>query len=81
MRSYFSGDTRRKVPQLLRETETIEHRVCAHPLEAAVRELRLIQELEPRFNRRAKVWRSYAYLRLTLPERFPRLLVVRVAPA
>ena len=81
MRSYFSGDTRRKVPQLLRETETIEHRVCAHPLEAAVRELRLIQELEPRFNRRAKAWRSYAYLRLTLPERFPRLSVVRAAPA
>ena len=80
VRSYFSGDTRRKVPQLLRETEAIEHRVCDHPLEAAVRELRLIRELEPRFNRRLKTWRSYAYLRLTLGERFPRLAVVRAAP-
>ncbi len=80
VRSYFSGDTRRKVPQLLRETEAIDHRVCAHPLEAAIRELRLIRELQPRFNRRLKTWRSYAYLRLTLPERFPRLSVVRSAP-
>ncbi|HEV2309872.1 MAG TPA: DEDD exonuclease domain-containing protein [Acidimicrobiia bacterium] len=79
VRSYFSGDTRRKVPQLLRETEAIDHRPCAHPLEAAVRELRLIRELQPRFNRRLKTWRSYAYLRLTLGERFPRLAVVRTA--
>ena len=34
---YFAGDDRRKVPQLLRETARIEHRVCAGPLEAAVR--------------------------------------------
>ena len=80
VRSYFSGDTRRKVPQLLRETEAIDHRVCTHPLEAAVRELRLIRELQPRFNRRLKTWRSYAYLRLTVGERFPRLAVVRAAP-
>jgi DNA polymerase III subunit epsilon len=51
VRSYFSTEDRRKVPQLLRETVRIEHRVCRGPLEAAVRELRLIQRLEPRFNR------------------------------
>lgn len=77
VRSYFSGDQRRKVPQLLRETESIDHVVCAHPLEAAVREIRLIHAHQPRFNRRAKAWRSYAYLKLTLGERFPRLAVVR----
>ncbi len=77
VRSYFGSDDRRKVPQLLRETEAIDHLVCAHPLEAEVREIRLIQEHEPRFNRRAKAWRSYAYLKLTLSERFPRLAVVR----
>jgi len=80
VRSYFSGDDRRKVPQLLRETARIDHRVCAGPLEAAVRELRLIQRLQPRFNRQAKAWRQYAYLRLT-DERFPRLTVTRRAPA
>lgn len=77
VRSYFSGDDRRKVPQLLRETEAIDWIECSHELEAAVRELRLIQEIEPRFNRQGKRWRTTAYLKLTLAERFPRLTVVR----
>jgi DNA polymerase-3 subunit epsilon len=77
VRSYFSGDDRRKVPQLLRETESVDYRVCEHPLEAAVRELRLIRKHAPRFNRQSKAWRSYAFVKLTLGERFPRLAVVR----
>jgi DNA polymerase-3 subunit epsilon len=77
VRSYFSGDTRRKVGQLLRETHTIDHIVCPSPLDAAVREVRLIHELQPRFNRQAKTWSKYAYLKLTLDEAFPRLSVVR----
>lgn len=79
VRSYFSGDTRRKVGSLLREAQAIDHIVCRNPLEAAVREIRLIHELEPRFNRQATTWRSYVYLRLT-DDRFPRLSVVRVPP-
>ena len=43
VRSYFASDDRRKVPQLLRELATIDHRVCATPFEAEIRELRLIQ--------------------------------------
>jgi DNA polymerase-3 subunit epsilon len=78
VRSYFSGDTRRKVGQLLRETHAIDHIVCPSPLDAAVREVRLIHELQPRFNRQAKTWSKYAYLKLTLDEAFPRLSVVRV---
>jgi DNA polymerase-3 subunit epsilon len=77
VRSYFSSEDRRKVPQLLREVESIDVVPCDHPLEAAVREVRLIHEHEPRFNRQAKAWRSYAFLKLTLDERFPRLAVVR----
>jgi DNA polymerase-3 subunit epsilon len=80
VRSYFSSDDRRKVPQLLREAASIDHLVCRGPFEAAVREIRLIQELQPRFNRQAKVWRKYAYLKLT-NERFPRLTVTRAAKA
>jgi len=76
VRSYFSGDERRKIGQLLRETERIDHVVCSTPLEAAVLEVRLIHRLEPRFNRQAKTWRRYAYLKLT-DEAFPRLSVVR----
>lgn len=76
VRSYFSSDERRKVAQLLREVERIDHVVCPSPLEAAVLEVRLIHRLEPRFNRQATTWRRYAYLKLTA-ERFPRLSVVK----
>ena len=76
VRSYFASDDRRKVPQLLRELATIDHRVCATAFEAEVRELRLIQRLQPRFNRRGKSVRAGAYLKLT-DERFPRLTVTR----
>lgn len=76
VRSYFSGDDRRKVGQLLRETERIDHVVCPSPLEAAVLEVRLIHRLEPRFNRQLTTWRRYVYLKLT-DERFPRLSVVK----
>jgi DNA polymerase-3 subunit epsilon len=77
VRSYFSGEERRKVGQLLRETVAIDHVVTANPLEAAVLEVRLIHQLLPRFNRQATTWKRYAYLKLTLAERFPRLSVVR----
>jgi DNA polymerase-3 subunit epsilon len=76
VRSYFSGDDRRKVGQLLREVERIDHVVCPSPLEAAVLEVRLIHRLEPRFNRQSTTWRRYSYLKLT-DEAFPRLSVVR----
>lgn len=76
VRSYFSGDERKKIGQLLRETERIDHVVCPTPLEAAVLEVRLIHRLEPRFNRQSKTWRRYSYLKLT-DETFPRLSIVR----
>lgn len=81
VRSYFSGDDRRKIGQLLRETDAVDHVVCAGQLDAAVLETRLIHALTPRFNRQAKDWRRHHYLRLTLHEPFPRLSVVRTARA
>jgi DNA polymerase-3 subunit epsilon len=77
VRSYFSSDRRRKVAQLLRETERIEHLVCPGPLEPEVTELRLIAQHQPRFNRHATAPDRYVYLKLTLGERFPRLAVAR----
>jgi DNA polymerase-3 subunit epsilon len=76
VRSYFSGERRRKVAQLLRETHSVDHVVCHGPLEPDVLEVRLIHELQPRFNRQGRKWGSYAYLKLT-HEPFPRLSVVR----
>ncbi|MBW3613744.1 MAG: DEDD exonuclease domain-containing protein [Actinobacteria bacterium] len=79
VRSYFAGDDRRKIAGLLREAQGLDHVVCAHDLEAAVLEVRLIHQHLPRYNRQVKAWRRYAYLKLTLGEPFPRLAVVRVA--
>ena len=39
VRSYFSSDDRRKIGQLLRETQQIDHIVCTGPLDAAVLEV------------------------------------------
>lgn len=79
IRSYFAGDDRRKIGGLLREAQGLDHVVCPHDLAAAVLEVRLIHEHVPRYNHQVKTWRRYAYLKLTLGERFPRLSVVRVA--
>jgi DNA polymerase-3 subunit epsilon len=78
VRSYFSGDDRRKIGRLLREVTRIDHVVCSGELEASVLEVRMIHELTPRYNRQSKLWPKYAYLKLTLDEAFPRLSVVRV---
>jgi DNA polymerase III subunit epsilon len=80
VRSYFSGDGRVKVADLLRELAAIDHQPCATELEASVREVRLIQHHRPRYNRRSRNPERYCYLKLTR-ERFPRLSLVRkVAP-
>ncbi len=77
VRSYFSGDGRAKVEELLDALVTIDHIVCANDLEAGVREVRLIQRHRPYYNRRSRdPGRYYCYLKLTR-ERWPRLSVVR----
>jgi len=76
VRSYFSGDDRRKVGQLLREVEAVDAIVCTSPLEASVLELRLIRALDPRFNRQGRARGGPVWVKLTA-ERFPRLSVVR----
>ncbi|QYG93734.1 DEDD exonuclease domain-containing protein [Iamia sp. SCSIO 61187] len=76
VRSYFSSDERRKVGQLLRETEAVDTVVCSSTLEAAVLELRLIRSLDPRFNRQGRARGRPTWVRLT-PERYPRLSVVK----
>jgi DNA polymerase-3 subunit epsilon len=80
VRSYFYGDTRRSVHQMLRELARVEHRVCATELEASVAELRLIAAHRPRHNRRSRPPKSSHYVRLT-SEKFPRLSLVRTVAA
>jgi DNA polymerase III subunit epsilon len=77
VRSYFYGDDRRKVQSLLAEAGAVEAQACGTELEALVLEARLIRRHAPRYNRRGKAWRRYAYLKLDLAEAWPRLKVVR----
>ena len=79
VRSYFSGDDRRKIGSLLRETTQIDHVVHPHPLSAAVHEIRLIHQYMPGYNRQLKDWGRYVYVKLTLTEAFPRLSIVKEA--
>jgi DNA polymerase-3 subunit epsilon len=77
VRSYFSGDGRAKVEELLDALVAIDHVVCANDLEASVREVQLIQRYRPYYNRRSRdPDRYYCYLKLTC-ERWPRLSIVR----
>ena len=80
VRSYFSGDERRSIGPLLREAQHIRHVPCRSTLEAAVTELRLIQQLQPRYNRVGRK-AAAAYVKLSRREAFPRLTVVRAAKA
>ena len=79
VRSYFSTDERRKIGSLLRLAAAVQYQECPGPLHSLALETRLIHRYEPRFNRHAKAWRRYAYVKLTLDERFPRLAVARRA--
>jgi DNA polymerase-3 subunit epsilon len=77
VKSYFYGDERKQIDDLLAETHGVEGVICASELEALVVEARLIRAHEPKYNRRGKTWRRYAYLKLDPSEAFPRIKVVR----
>jgi DNA polymerase-3 subunit epsilon len=77
VRSYFYGDSRKKIEDLLAETASVDSVTCGSELESLVLEARLIRAHEPPYNRRGKTWRRYAYLRLDPGEAFPRVKVVR----
>jgi DNA polymerase-3 subunit epsilon len=77
VRSYFtSGEQRARITEMVALTQRIDAIPCAHDLEAAVRELRLIAECKPRYNRRSRFPERALWVRLT-EEPFPRLSVVR----
>ena len=75
VRSLFRTGGRRRVARLLRETVAIEYLPAAHPLEAAITQLRLHHAHRPWFDGRPRRWKGCAYLKLTAG-RWPRLAVV-----
>jgi DNA polymerase-3 subunit epsilon len=82
VRSYFYGDERKKIGDLLGEVRTVEgEETPGGELEALVLEARLIRRHEPKYNRRGKTWRRFAYVKVDPAEAFPRVKVVhRAAP-
>ena len=77
VRSYFTaGETRKQINSMISLAESVEAVVCANTLEASIRELRLINELQPRYNIKSRKPEGTAWVRLTA-ERFPRLSIVR----
>ncbi|MEP6757625.1 MAG: DEDD exonuclease domain-containing protein [Actinomycetota bacterium] len=77
VKSYFYGDERKKVQDLVAAVSRIEAVPTAGELEALVLEIRLIVEHLPRFNTRGKRWRRFAYLKLDPSEAWPRLKIAR----
>jgi DNA polymerase-3 subunit epsilon len=77
VRTYFTAsETRTRMAEMVGIATTVDAIVCSSPLEALVREVRLITELNPRYNRRSKNSGRAVWVKLTV-EPFPRLSVVR----
>lgn len=77
VRSYFtSAEQRPRMTEMVGIAESVTAIVCATDLEARVRELRLIGQWKPPYNRRSRHPEKDVWLKLT-SETFPRLSVVR----
>ncbi len=77
VRSYFTAaEKRARMSEMIAAATRVEAVECAHPLEAEVRELRLIASHAPPYNRRSKYPERVVWLKLTA-EAYPRLSVVR----
>ena len=76
VRSYFTAsETRSRMGEMVGLATSVTGIECATPLEAAVRELRLIAEHKPRYNRRSKHPEKTHFVKLTR-EPWPRLSLV-----
>ncbi|MEX2289736.1 MAG: DEDD exonuclease domain-containing protein [Mycobacteriales bacterium] len=77
VRTYFTAsETRSRMAEMVGLAERVDPVVCSTALEAEVRELRLIAEHSPRYNRRSKRPDKAIWVKLTV-EAFPRLSTVR----
>jgi len=77
VRQYFvASEPRTRMAEMVGIAERVDAVSCAHPLEAEVRELRLIAEHKPRYNRRSRFPEKALWVKLT-SEPYPRLAVAR----
>jgi DNA polymerase-3 subunit epsilon len=77
VRSYFTAsETRSRMGEMVGLATSVTGIACATTLEAEVRELRLIAEHKPRYNRRSRFPERVHFIKLTR-EPWPRLSMVR----
>ena len=77
VRSYFTAaETRKRIHDMIALAHYLDFIETPTIIEAEVRELRLIAEKQPRFNRRSKFQEKAVWVKLTT-ENFPRLISVR----
>ena len=77
VRQYFTAaEQRRRMAEMVAMAEEVVAIPCPTALEAEVRELRLIAEHKPPYNRRSKFPEKSSFVKLTV-EAFPRLSTVR----
>jgi excinuclease ABC subunit C len=77
VRSYFSGQQSPKVRVLVSRVADLEYIVTDSEVEALILECNLIKKYRPRYNVNLKDDKNYPYLKVTLQEEFPRLVVCR----
>ncbi|GAB3858641.1 DEDD exonuclease domain-containing protein [Nocardioides maradonensis] len=77
VRTYFTAsETRSRMGEMVGLAASVQGIECATPLEAEVRELRLIAEHKPSYNRRSRFPEKVSFLKLTR-EVWPRLSIVK----
>ncbi len=77
VRTYFTAsETRSRMGEMVGLSARVQGIACATVLEAELRELRLIAEHKPRYNRRSKFPERATWVKLTV-EPWPRLSLVR----
>ena len=78
VRSYFQRSSLDiKTGRLVSRVRDIDYIVTGSEVEALALECNLIKEHKPRYNIRLKDDKKYPYLKLTVKEKYPRLILVR----
>lgn len=75
--SYFRSDAVDKAAAIAGACRTIDYLLAASEREALIVEQKLINRYKPYFNAMWRDDKSYPYLKITLAERYPRLLLTR----
>lgn len=77
VRSYFHGSHNTKTELLVSEIKDFEYIVTGSNTEALLLEINLIQENMPKYNIKLKDDKSYPFIKITVNEQYPRLMITR----